>query len=73
MSASAPHAVCLVPTETRRGHWALGIGIHGTRDICELLCACWDSKLYPLEEQLVLLKAEPFLQPLSVFLRPLYI
>jgi hypothetical protein len=37
----------------------------GTRitDSCELLRGCWELNLGPLEEQSVLLTAEPSLQP----------
>jgi hypothetical protein len=33
-------------------------------DGCESPCGCWDLNSGPLEEQSVLLTAEPFLQPL---------
>jgi len=32
-------------------------------DDCELLCGCWELNSGPLEEQSVLLTAEPSLQP----------
>ena len=46
-----------------------GVGYPGTRvtDSCELLCRDWELSLGPLEEQPVLLTAEPSLQCL-VFL-----
>ena len=39
----------------------------GTRitDSCELLCGCWELNLGPLEEQPVLLTAEPSLSVLD--------
>jgi hypothetical protein len=42
-----------------------GIGSPGTQvsGVCKPLCGCWDSNLSPLEEQSVLLTAEPSLQP----------
>ena len=39
----------------------------GIRDSCELPCGCWELNPGPLEEQPVLLTAEPSLQPLSFF------
>jgi hypothetical protein len=40
----------------------------GTTDICVLPCGCWDLNPVALEKQLVLLTAEPSLQPLhSIF------
>jgi hypothetical protein len=38
-------------------------------DGCELPCGCWDLNSGPLEEQSVLLPAEPSLQPQSVVLK----
>ena len=35
----------------------------GATESYELPCGCWDLNLSPLEEQLVLLTAEPSLQP----------
>jgi hypothetical protein len=35
-------------------------------DACELPCGCWDVNSGPLEEQSVLLTAEPSLQALEV-------
>jgi hypothetical protein len=34
-------------------------------DGCEPTCSCWDLNSGPLEEQSVLLTAEPFVQPLT--------
>jgi hypothetical protein len=34
----------------------------GVTDNCQLPCGCWELNLGPLEEQLVLLTAEPSLQ-----------
>lgn len=48
--------VCLVPTEGRKGIGSPGIGV--TVD-CELPCGFWELNLCPLEEQPVLLTAEP--------------
>ena len=43
-------------------------------DGCELSCGCWELNSGPLEEQSVLLTAEPSLQPLpSFFIPTLYI
>jgi len=42
---------------TRRGHWI------PITDGCEPPCGCWDLNSGPLEEQSVLLTAEPSLQP----------
>jgi hypothetical protein len=58
------HAWCLVSPEEDIG--APGIGAtHGY----ELPSGCWDSSLASLEEQLVLLTAEPFLQhPKYIFM-----
>lgn len=55
--------VCLVSAETRRYQ------ISGTRvrDICEPPYGCWKSNPSPLEEKLVLLTAEPALQPHGVY------
>lgn len=40
---------------------------------CEPLCRCWDSNLGPLEEQPVLLTAEPYLQaPTPYFIAAKY-
>jgi hypothetical protein len=36
----------------------------GITDSCDLLCGCWELNPGPLEEQPVLLTAEPSLQPL---------
>ena len=38
-------------------------------DGCELPCGCWELNSGPLEEQSVLLTAEPLLQPPKCFLR----
>jgi hypothetical protein len=38
-------------------------------DGCEPPCGCWDFNSEPLEEQSVLLTAEPSLQPLNNYLR----
>ncbi|EDL33388.1 mCG1045525, partial [Mus musculus] len=35
-------------------------------DGCELPCGCWELNSGPLEEQSVLLTAEPFLQPRGI-------
>jgi hypothetical protein len=42
-----------------------GIGSHRATviDSCELPCGCWGLNSGPLEEQPILLTAEPFLQP----------
>ena len=40
----------------------------GSSDSCELPCGCWELNPGPLEEQSVLLTAEPFLQPPHVAL-----
>jgi hypothetical protein len=43
-------------------------------DGCEPPCGCWDLNSGPLEEQSVLLTAEPSLQPPVVcFLRQVYV
>jgi hypothetical protein len=55
---------CPVPSEFRRGVRTLGIGI---TDGCESLYECWELNLGPLEEQLVLLAAEPPLQPPPIY------
>ena len=34
----------------------------GVKDTCELPCGCWELNPGPLEEQLVLLTTNPFLQ-----------
>lgn len=34
---------------------------------CKLLCGCWDLNLIPLEEQPMLLSAEPSLHPLNKY------
>ena len=41
---------------TRRGHWIITDG-------CEPPCGCWELNSGPLEEQSLLLTAEPSLQP----------
>lgn len=43
--------LCLVLTETRRGHHTPGTGV---TDVCELLCGLWELNLGLLEEQPVL-------------------
>lgn len=52
--------VCLYticrPTEVRRGH---GICTNGGMDGCEPPCRYWELNLCPLQEDLVLLTAEP--------------
>jgi hypothetical protein len=50
-------------------HVCLCEGI-GSREYgsCELPCACWELKLGPLEDQSVLLTAEPSLQPTFIYL-----
>jgi hypothetical protein len=47
---------------TRRGHWI------PTTDGCEPSCGCWELNSGPLEEQSVLLTAEPSLQLYGFFL-----
>ncbi|CAO2628536.1 E3 ubiquitin-protein ligase NEDD4, partial [Lemmus lemmus] len=49
--------------------WCEGVRSHGTAflDSCELPCGCWELNSGPLEEQSVLLTAEPSLQPLERF------
>ena len=37
-------------------------------DACESLCGCWELNSGPLEEQAVLLTAEPSLQPPQAYL-----
>ena len=46
-------------------HWCEGVRSPGTgfSDSCELPCGCWELNPGPLEEQSVLLTAEPSLQP----------
>ena len=39
----------------------------GVTDSCELPYGCWELNPGPLEEQSVLLTAEPFLQPQKIF------
>ena len=39
----------------------------GIKDICELLCVCWELNPDPLEEQPVILTTEPSLQPPNMF------
>ena len=39
----------------------------GVTSTCELPCGCWELNPGPLEEQPVLLTAEPSLQPLGTF------
>jgi hypothetical protein len=47
-----------------------GIRSHG----CEPPCGCWDLNSGPLEEQSVLLTAEPSLQPLTIsYMRTMYL
>lgn len=58
----APHE-CLVPAEARSGHWILVMEV---TDGYELQCG-WELNLRLLEEQLVLLTAEPSLQPFPRF------
>ena len=48
-----------VPKRARRGCWIFS----GVIDNCELWYGFWELNLSPLEEQLVLLTAEPSLQP----------
>ena len=52
-------------------HWCEGIRSLGTgvSDSCELPCGCWELNLGPLKEQLVLLTAEPSLQPPVMYLK----
>jgi hypothetical protein len=40
--------------------------------VCETPCECWSLNPGPLEEQPMLLIAEPSLQPLNQFLRQSY-
>jgi hypothetical protein len=58
MSLTVHICVDLVPTETREG---IGVSKTVVTDSCELPCRCWESNLDPLEEQTVLLAAEPSL------------
>ena len=51
--------VCIVPAEARRGAGSPGTGATGG---CEPPCRCWEPNLGPLQEQPVLLPAEPPLQ-----------
>jgi hypothetical protein len=46
--------------EERKEHQIPGTG---ATDGCELPCGCWELNLGPLKEHLVLLTAEPPLQP----------
>ena len=55
---SVPH-VCLVHTDNRRDMGFLGTGLI---DYCEPPCGCWELNTGPLEEQVVLLITELFLQ-----------
>ena len=41
-------------------------GIRSITDGCEPACSCWELNSGPLEEQLVLLTAEPSLQSMTV-------
>lgn len=52
--------MCAVPKGTGRGVGSPGTGV---RDVCELFYGCWEPKRGPLEEHIVLLTAELFLQP----------
>lgn len=52
---------CLVSTEVTKVSGSLGTGV---TDSCEPPCGCWESISGPLEEQPLLLAAEPSLQPL---------
>ena len=52
------HSWCLQRLEN--GARSSGTGV---KDGCEPPCVCWELNPDPLEEQLVLLNAEPFLQP----------
>ena len=47
---------------------SVGTPVTGITHICEPPCACWESNLGPVEEQPVLLTAEPSLQPLPSLL-----
>jgi hypothetical protein len=51
--------VYLCSQKTEEGTGSPGTGV---ADGCELPCGCWESNLSPLEEQAVLLTAEPCLQ-----------
>ena len=51
---------CPVPSEASEGHQIPGTGVI---DGCETPCGCWELNLGPLQEQPVLLTAEPSLQP----------
>ena len=57
---------CLVPLETRRGH-QVGYPGTGVMDGCELPCGCWEPNPALLQKHLVLLVAEPGLQPVDLF------
>ena len=50
-------------------HWCDGVRSCGTAfsDNCELPCGCWELNPGSLEEQSVLLTAEPSLQPLYLY------
>ena len=55
------YRMCAVPKDARVGHWIPWTGVTGG---CEPFGGCWELNPGPLEEQLVLLRAEPSLQPL---------
>ena len=46
-------------------HWYAGVRAPGTgaTDSCELPCGCWELNSDPLEDRIVPLTTEPFLQP----------
>lgn len=49
------HTCVPLPAEARKGYWTTGCGLSD-------MGGCWEPYLGPLEEQQVLLKAEPSLQ-----------
>lgn len=62
----APWA-CLVPARNQVPGTRTGVGFLGT-DSWELSWGCWEPNLNPLEEQLSVLNAKPFHQPLALCL-----
>lgn len=52
LSCVSVHHIYAVPREARRGPWIL---VAGMTDGCKLPCGCWQSNLYRLEEQSVLI------------------
>jgi hypothetical protein len=64
------HHVCAMPSEARRGCLSPGTGVANS---CELPCGWQELNPGPLQEQVVLLTAEPSPQPLFNFLKFYYI